>query len=71
MSSANYESSPGQILSSLHTVLSVSLPGTGRERGWQPTRLTRRHLVPIVVPVLATQVVVTELPAPMLTEPIS
>ena len=27
-SSANYESSPGQILSSLQTVLSVSLPGS-------------------------------------------
>ena len=26
--SANYESSPGQILSSLQTVLSVSLPGS-------------------------------------------
>ena len=41
MSSANYESSTDQLLSSLHTVL------------------------------LATQVVVTELSAPMLTEPIS
>ena len=32
-------------------------------------RPTWRHLVPIVVPVLASQVVVTDLAAPMLAEP--
>ena len=63
-SSANYESSPGQILSSLQTVSQ-----SAGERGWQTTRRPRRHLVPIVVPVLASQVVVTDLAAPMLAEP--
>ena len=43
-SSANYESSPGQILSSLQTVSQ-----SAGERGWQTTRRPRRHLVPIVV----------------------
>ena len=61
-SSANYESSPGQILSSLQTVLSVSLQGS--EAGSPPG-------VPTVVPVLASQVVVTDLAAPMLAEPVS
>ena len=61
-SSANYESSPGQILSSLQTVLSVSLQGS--EAGSPP------H-VPTVVPVPASQVVVTDLAAPMLAEPVS
>ena len=32
---------------------------------------TRRFLVPIVVPVLASQVVVVDLAAPMLAEPVS
>ena len=58
-SSANYESSPGQILSSLQTVLSVSLQGS--EAGSPPG-------VPTVVPVLASQVVVTDLAAPMLAD---
>ena len=61
-SSANYESSPSQILSSLQTVLSVSLQGS--EAGSPPG-------VPTVVPVLASQVVVTDLAAPMLAEPVS
>ena len=61
---ANYESSPGQILSSLQTVSQ-----SAGERGWQSARRPRRHLVPIVVPVLASQVVVTDLAAPMLAEP--
>ena len=34
-------------------------------------QLTRRHLVPLVVPVLASQVVVTDLAAPMLADPVS
>ena len=68
MSSANYESSPGQILSSLQTVLSVSLLGS-KTGHW---RSNWRHLVPIVVPVLASQVVITDLAAPMLmAEPVS
>ena len=59
-SSANYESSPGQILSSLQTVLSVSLQGS--EAGSPPG-------VPTVVPVLASQVVVTDLAATMMAGP--
>ena len=50
-SSANYESSPSQILSSPLTV-SRSAGERGRQPDW-------RHLVSIVVPVLARQVVVT------------
>ena len=38
------------------------------ERDWRPTR---RHLVPVVVPVLASQVVITDLVTPMLmAEPV-
>ena len=62
MNSANYESSHGQILSSLQTLLSVNLLGS--EAGSSPG-------VPTVVPVLASQVVVTDLAAPMLAEPVS
>ena len=42
---------------------------SAREQGWQPTR---RHLVPTVVPVHASQVDVTDLAAPILmAEPVS
>ena len=60
-SSANYESSPGQILSSLQTVLSVSLPGS--EAGSPPGVIS--------CPQLASQVDITDLVAPMLAGPVS
>ena len=60
-SSANYESRPSQILSSIQTMLSVSLPGS--ESG-SPSGV-------ISCPQLAGQVDITDLLAPMLAEPVS
>ena len=45
-----------------------ALSQSAREQGWQPTRC---HLVPTVVPVLASQVVFTDLAGPMLAKPVS
>ena len=63
-SSANYESSPGQILASLQTVLSVSLPGS--EAGSPPGAISCPQSS-----VLASQVAATDLASPVLAEAVS
>ena len=63
-SSANYESSPGQILASLQTVLSVSLPGS--EAGSPPGAISCPQSS-----VLASQVAATDLAGPVLAEAVS
>ena len=60
-SSANFESSPGQILSSLQTMLSVSLLGS--EAGSPPNVIS--------LCLLSNHVAAMDLAGPVLTEPVS